>query len=65
LAEASQPPSKTDTPRSSCIIGRIGVKANRPMPIATASAASPTEATTPVGYASVLPLAGNGDTAEV
>jgi hypothetical protein len=38
-----------DRPASSCIIGRIGVKAKRPMPIATASAASPEKATVGTG----------------
>jgi hypothetical protein len=33
------------TPRSSCIIGRIGVNANLPMPMASASAARPDIAT--------------------
>jgi hypothetical protein len=45
LAEASQPPPATDNPASSCIIGSRGVNANRPTPIATASAESPETAT--------------------
>ena len=37
-------PLAAETPASCSIIGRIGVKAKRPMPIATASAASPESA---------------------
>jgi hypothetical protein len=46
-------------------MGSIGVKANRPIPIATASAASPAQATTQAGYALVLSPRGNGGTPKV
>jgi hypothetical protein len=41
------------TPASACIIGSTGVKAKRPMPIATANATSPVHAVTSADMAAV------------
>src|SRR5581483_932007 len=46
FADASHPPAVTERPASSCIMGSIGVKAKRPIPIAIASATSPATAIT-------------------
>jgi len=46
LAKASQPPAVIERPASACIIGRIGVNANRPTPMGIASATMPTSAVT-------------------
>jgi len=48
-------PAATDRPASSCIMGRMGVKAKRPMPIATASASRPASAIRSPEVGCILP----------
>ena len=44
IGAGSQPPWARDRPESTCISGRSGVKAKRPMPMATARATRPARA---------------------